>query len=152
MNTNLINAMCSLVTMPFVPFMVLGMFQGQLNQEEVGYYSGMIEGSFHLGSLLGSIMWGHISDKYGRRPVMLLGLAGTIVSALGFGFSRSFYAALISKFVWGVLNGNVGAATTVLSELTDKTNITRAMSFFSLAGSFGRLIGPACGGLLSNPA
>jgi MFS family permease len=103
---NFINSISYLATAPMVPFMVLSFHPG-LSREEVGYYSGLLEGTFHVGSFLGALFWGWYSDRYGRKPAMLLGLAGTVVSAIAFGMSPTFGVAMAAKFCWGMLNGNV---------------------------------------------
>ncbi len=69
--------------------------------------------AFYLGGLLFSVAWGKVSDRYGRRPVMLCGVMGTVVSLMAFGFSFSFSFAVVVRFVWGSWNGNVGVAKTV---------------------------------------
>ena len=92
----------------------------------IGYYSGLVEGVFALsqfctgtsqdvyskrkGKLISVIpvwFWGSLSDRIGRRPVLLFGLCGTVGSTMLFGLSRSFTTMLISRTLSGVLNGNV---------------------------------------------
>lgn len=58
------------------------------------------------------------ADKYGRRPIMLSGIMGTLVAIVGFGFSKSFAMAVFFRFLWGALNGNIGVAKAYLSEST----------------------------------
>jgi hypothetical protein len=74
-----------------------------------------------------------------------------MVSCVAFGLSESFEFAMATRFAWGMLNGNVGVAKTALSELCDDTNSAKAFSFIGLNTGFGRIIGPAIGGLLSEP-
>jgi MFS family permease len=148
---NLINSASYNSTLPMVPFMVLGFFPG-LPDAEIGFYSGLLEGMFHVGSFTGALAWGWFADKYGRRTAMLQGLIGTVLSATLFGFSTNYGMALFCKFLWGALNGNVGVTKTAISELTNETNQARAFSYIGVATGLGRLIGPAMGGLLSSPA
>ena len=72
---------------------------------------------YYLGNFVGSLIWGALSDAWGRRPVLLLGVAGSIVSILAFGFSQSYVWAITSRLVWGLLNGNLGVAKTYLAEV-----------------------------------
>lgn len=95
---------------------------------------------------------GFISDKYGRRPALLLGLFGTAITSITFGFSAYFWTAVLSRFCWGLINGNIGVAKTYLSEICDDTNVAKAMSYFGIVGGVGRTIGPMIGGFLSTPA
>jgi MFS family permease len=60
----------------FLPFMVQHYFPG-LSKEELGYRAGMLGSAFSAGSLFGNVIWGIVSDRLGRRPALLMGLAGT---------------------------------------------------------------------------
>jgi MFS family permease len=60
----------------FLPFMVQYYF-AYLSKAELGYYAGMLGSAFSCGALLGNLIWGAVSDKWGRRPALLLGLLGT---------------------------------------------------------------------------
>lgn len=127
-------------------------FYPQLKETEIGYYSGILEGSFHVGSIIGSVFWGWFSDKYGRKPALILGLFGTILATVGFGFSPNFGSAIATRFLWGLLNGNVGVAKTALSEVCSDQHTAKAFSYIGLSNGVGRIFGPALGGLLSEPA
>lgn len=66
--------------------------------------------------------WSSLSDRIGRKPVIMLGVAGAALSSGCFGFSRSLPAMLISRSLAGGLSGNVAVVSSMLSELTDETN------------------------------
>ena len=72
--------------------------------------------------------------------------------ALCFGFSPTFWTAVFFRFLWGLLNGNIGVSKTYLAEISDDTNSAKAMALFGVIGGFGRTIGPVIGGFLSSPA
>ena len=148
---NSVNSASYLMTYPFVSFMILEFYPG-LKETEIGYYSGILEGSFHIGSIIGSICWGWFSDKYGRKPALILGLFGTILATIGFGFSPNFGSAIATRLLWGLLNGNVGVAKTALSEVCSDKHTAKAFSYIGLSNGVGRIFGPALGGLLSEPA
>jgi hypothetical protein len=147
---NSVNSASYLMTYPFVSFMILS-FDASLRPEEVGFYSGISEGAFHVGSVFGSIGWGHYADVKGRRPALLTGLLGTIAATLSFGFARNFAMAVATRFAWGLLNGNVGVAKTSMSEVCSDRHTARAFAYIGLANGFGRILGPAIGGLLAEP-
>jgi MFS family permease len=135
----------------YLPFMIAFFFP-RLSTTELGFKAGILGSAFSAGGLIGNFVSGLIADKWGRRPALLCGLTGTAISSLCFGFSPSFWFAVLSRFTWGVLNGNIGVAKTYLSEISDDSNVAKGMAYFSVIGSVGRVIGPMIGGLLSYPA
>ena len=80
------------------------------------------------------------------------GLLGTAISAICFGFSPTYSIAVLSRFIWGILNGNIGVTKTYLGEISDDTNSARGMSLYGVIGGSGRIFGPLLGGLLYDPA
>ncbi|KAF9913037.1 hypothetical protein EC991_005905 [Linnemannia zychae] len=99
-----------------------------------------------------SIFWGYMSDRYGRRPILLLGLCGSTIACIFFGLSKSLAWAIISRSMCGLLNGNVGVAKSMLGEIADSTNQSQAFSIFGFAWGIGMIVGPVLGGYLANPA
>jgi len=97
------------------------------------------------------LQWSRLSDKVGRKPILLCGLLGTIVSSLLFGLSRSFGALVFSRCLNGMLNGNVGVMKSMMAEITDETNMARGFSLIPVIWAVGGTIGPFIGGVLSRP-
>jgi MFS family permease len=145
------NSISLFLLLPTVPFMVRG-FMPQLSPQEVGYATGALEGIFHVGQLGGAVAWGAFADRFGRRPSMLGGLVGTVVSCLLFGFAQSYSVAMVARLLWGLLNANIGVAKTMLVEVSGPEHQTRAFAMFASVSAFGRLVGPSIGGLLAMPA
>ena len=83
----------------------------------VGKKAGYLGSAYFVGNFIGSFAWGWASDVFGRKRVMLIGLCGTIFSELLFGFSQSFGWAVAARFLWGLLNGNLGVGKTYISEV-----------------------------------
>ena len=104
--------------LPLLPFMVRGYFP-TMSDASVGYYSGALVSVFYLGQLLSSSFWGVLSDHTGRRPALLWGLAGLILSLVALAVSPSFVWAMGARFAMGLLNGNtaVGKACALLWKL-----------------------------------
>ncbi|KAG8919917.1 hypothetical protein FRC01_001039, partial [Tulasnella sp. 417] len=122
------------------------------NPAEVGFYSGLVDSLFAVAQLFTIFQWGRLSDRIGRRPVIMYGLLGVACASLCFGLSKSFYQMLISRAMAGALSGNAAVVSSIIGEITDKTNQAQA---FPLAGAFwyiGQILGPLIGGMLSHPA
>ncbi|KAF9567594.1 MFS general substrate transporter [Agrocybe pediades] len=119
---------------------------------QIGYYCGLLESSFALLQLLAIYPWGLVSDRVGRRPVVLVGIAGVASATISFGLSRSFTMALLSRALAGLFSGNVTVIPSMVCEITSEKTQAFAYSFFGLWWPLGAIIGPLIGGLFSNPA
>ncbi|KAF8630792.1 hypothetical protein AX15_002722 [Amanita polypyramis BW_CC] len=120
-------------------------------QGKAGYYAGLIESLYFAAEALTVLQWGRISDHVGRKPVLLAGLAGSALSMICFGLSRTFTTLVISRCLCGVLNGNTGIMKSVMGELLDTTNRAEGLSLLPVVWFAGATIGPMIGGSLSRP-
>ncbi|KAM9889261.1 hypothetical protein OXX69_012889, partial [Metschnikowia pulcherrima] len=91
---------------PYLYFMIRD-FHIAPTEEEISKYSGYLASSFAFCQFLFAMQWGKMSDRVGRKPVLLCGLLGTSASLLLFGFSTNYYMALFARSLAGVLNGNI---------------------------------------------
>jgi MFS family permease len=135
---------------PFVYFMVKG-FNLTDDETKLGYYVGLIASSFAISQTLTSLFWGKLSDKIGRKKVLLTGLLGSGISLTLFGLSKSLTWAILMRFISGLLNGNVSVLRTAATEITDNSNRSKAFSYMPLVMSLGSIFGAAVGGYLSDP-
>lgn len=104
-------------------------------------YAGILIASFALAEALTSYLWGVASDRYGRKPVLLFGCCGSIVSLLVVGFSDSFWLALFGRSIGGLLNGNQGVVQTMVSELvTNPAHEARAYAVMPFVWSVGTML------------
>eukprot|EP01105_Mastigella_eilhardi_P026676 TRINITY_DN781_c0_g1_i6.p1 TRINITY_DN781_c0_g1~~TRINITY_DN781_c0_g1_i6.p1 ORF type:complete len:573 (-),score=122.50 TRINITY_DN781_c0_g1_i6:42-1760(-) len=137
--------------MAYVPYMVLDLGVTS-DPQKVGYYAGFISSSFFICQFASSFFIGVLSDKIGRRPVLLSGTLGLFISMLLFGFSWSYPVALVARSINGLMDGNMGVAKTYLGEVTDSTNRIQTFAFFGLMYGIGSIVGSTLGGLTARPA
>ena len=67
-------------------------------KSDIGKYSGAIESAFSIGSFLFAYQWGRLSDRIGRRPAIMMGMAGSAISVLALGLSKNFYITMAARF------------------------------------------------------
>lgn len=84
------------------------------------FYAGLLVSAYAFGEVLTSMLWGSLSDRIGRKPIVLLGLGGVAVSAIMFGVAKSYWVALLARLLGGMLNGNVSAMQTMLAEMVKR--------------------------------
>lgn len=89
---------------PYIYYMVRD-FGITEDESKISFYAGMVTSAFTLAEFSTSVLWGRLSDKIGRKPVLLMGLAGTGLSVLTFGFAQSLPVALFARALGGFLNG-----------------------------------------------
>ena len=138
------------VLMPFV-----GYYCAHLRSTSVtaaGFVSGILLSMFMLGQILSSRGWGAISDKYGRRPVLVAGLIISGAAVFCFGLAPSFGAAMAARFLQGFFNGNLAAAKSIIVELCDKSNEAKGFGMMGVSYGVGAIAGMAVGGLFYDPA
>ncbi|KAL0265187.1 hypothetical protein SLS55_001152 [Diplodia seriata] len=90
------------------------------DENNAAFYSGILISAFALAEALTGMYWGGLSDRIGRKPVLLLGCAGTLLSLLIVGFAQSFWVALAGRALGGILNGNIGVIQTMVGEIVHK--------------------------------
>ncbi len=131
------------------------------------FITGLLVASYAAASLIGSPILGRLSDRYGRRPILLVSVFGTLLGFLLLGFAVTLGEALArwlapsaaKTFVLGVLffsrildgltAGNITVAQAYISDVTDEKNRARGLGLIGAAFGLGFIIGPAIGGLLS---
>ncbi|EIW54332.1 MFS general substrate transporter [Trametes versicolor FP-101664 SS1] len=121
------------------------------DERKVGYYAGMIESIFFAMEALFVFQWSRLSDHIGRKPVLLVGVAGLFLSMISFGLSKTFWGLVVSRSLVGMLNGNTGVMKSMMAEITDETNISHGFAMLPVAWSAGSTMGPLIGGQLARP-
>ncbi|SPO01778.1 related to permease of the major facilitator superfamily [Cephalotrichum gorgonifer] len=135
-------------------FYQLKWFNPDLDAGTIAKQAGYLTAMFAAAQCLTSMWWGHLADdpRLGRKRVLVIGLVGSAVSALGMGFSRSLYLAFFFRFLAGALNGNVGVLRTMISEvIADKRYQSRAFLLLPMCFNVGVIIGPLLSSFLADP-
>lgn len=120
----------------------------EVDVEQVGLYVGTIASSFALAQFTTNFFWGWLSDRIGRKPVVMLGTLLTAACFVAFGFCRTLWQAILVQALMGVVNGNQGVISTCLGEITDRSNQSKAFVYLPVIYGLGGITGPALGGLL----
>ncbi|QUC16974.1 uncharacterized protein UV8b_01215 [Ustilaginoidea virens] len=136
---------------PYIYYMIQD-FDITTDSSKISVYAGMVTSAFTLAEFATGVMWGRLSDKIGRKPVLLSGLLGTALSVLVFGFAPNLPVALFARALGGLLNGNIGVLQTTVAELvTVKEQQPRAYTIMPMVWCIGSIIGPMIGGALARP-
>ncbi|RYP02966.1 hypothetical protein DL764_005492 [Monosporascus ibericus] len=125
---------------PYIYFMIED-FHITEDKSKISFYAGMVTSAFTFAEFVTGLFWGRLSDKIGRKPVLLMGLIGTALSVLIFGFAPNLTVALIARAVGGLLNGNMGVLQTTVAELvTVKEHQPRAYTIMPVVWCLGAVI------------
>ena len=110
---------------------------------------GLLATSFSLMQFIFAPIWGRVSDRVGRRPIILLGLLGSCLSYLGFGLASTLTALFAARIFAGIAGANIPTAQAVVADLTTPENRAKGMGLVGAAFGLGFIFGPAIGGFLS---
>ena len=115
-----------------------------------GLTLGLILGSFSLMQFLFSPVWGRLSDRVGRRPVLMSSLAGSVVGFLTFAFAANVAMLFASRIVSGVAAASIATAQAYVADSTEEANRSKGMAIIGMAFGLGLVLGPPIGGVLSS--
>jgi len=109
---------------------------------------GLLMASFSIMQFLAAPILGRLSDRYGRRPVLLVSLAGAVVGYLLFAFAGSLAMLFASRIIDGISGGNISTAQAVIADITDRKDRARGMGIIGAAFGLGFICGPGLAALL----
>ena len=124
----------------------------EVDPGQVGIYVGTIASAFALAQFATGFFWGWLSDRVGRKPVILTGTLLTTVGFVMFGFCKTLWQAVLVQAFIGIVNGNQGVVSTCLGEITDRSNQSKAFTYLPVIYGLGGITGPVVGGLLVSNA
>lgn len=110
---------------------------------------GLLFASYSIMQLIFSPVLGSLSDKYGRRPVLLLSIIGTGIGFLILGLATTVLMLFAGRILDGITGGNISTAQAYIADITTKENRAKGMGLIGAAFGLGFIFGPAIGGILS---
>ena len=111
--------------------------------------TGILIASYALMQLIGAPILGRLSDRFGRRPVLLVSVFGTFLGFLLLGFANALWMLFASRILDGLTGGNLSVAQAYISDVTDEKSRSKGLGMIGAAFGLGFIIGPVTGGLLS---
>lgn len=125
---------------PLLPFYAL-----RLDAPE--WMIGWMIASFSIAQLASAPLWGRVSDRFGRRPALLVGLVASGIAFVVFGFAVTIWMLFLSRIIQGAGGGTTGVAQAYIGDAVPPKHRTKALGWLSAATSAGVMIGPAIGSL-----
>ena len=110
---------------------------------------GLLFASYSVMQLVFSPVLGRLSDKHGRRPVLLVSLLGTALGFFILGFATTLWMLFLGRIIDGISGGNISTAQAYIADVTTKENRAKGMGLIGAAFGLGFVFGPAIGGILS---
>ncbi len=126
------------MVLPLLPFYALKL---EASPEVIGW----IIASFSIAQLLSAPVWGRVSDRYGRRPALLIGLSASAVAYVVFGLADTVWLLFASRLVQGAGGGTTGVMQAYVADTVKPIDRARALGWLSAATSVGVMIGPVIG-------
>lgn len=126
------------IVLPLLPFYALEL---QATPFEVG----LLISAFSVSQLLMSPIWGRVSDRYGRRPALLIGLASAAMAYVVFAFADSLWLLFASRLVQGAGGGTTAVAQAYVADTVEPRGRARALGWLSAATALGIMVGPVLG-------
>src|SRR5689334_1693581 len=109
---------------------------------------GALIAAFSVAQLLSAPAWGWMSDRYGRRPAILVGLLVSAVAYLIFAVAGSIWLLFVSRIIQGLGGGTIGVVQAYVADISEGKDRAKALGWLSAVTSLGAVVGPAIGSLL----
>ncbi len=111
----------------------------------------LIFSAYSLGAVFGEPFWGRMSDRHGRKPLLISTVCGNCLCYLALAFAPNMYAAFLIRLCGGLASGNGAVVQGYLADVTPQGKATGRLSLLGAAWNIGLIIGPSLGGLLARP-
>src|SRR5512136_2377508 len=110
---------------------------------------GLLLASYSLMQFIGAPVLGRLSDRYGRRPILLVSQFGTFIGFMILGFANALWMLFLSRIIDGISGANISTAQAYIADVSDEKNRAKNFGLIGAAFGLGFIIGPAVGGFLS---
>ena len=139
------------ILLPTLPYYTERLaLKDNLDTDLINFHVGMLTSIYPFFQLVFVIVWGRLSDKYGRKPIILVGLIGFITMNLLTGLATSLTMLYVARIIGGIFTSSViPVSNAYLSDITSEKRRTKIMAWSGVAISSGVIFGPVLGGLLS---
>ena len=131
------------MVLPILPFYALDL---KASPFEIG----IITAAFSAAQILSAPVWGRVSDKYGRRPALLIGLMASAIAYVVFGLAHSLWLLFLSRLIQGAGGGTTGVANAYIADSVEPGDRARALGWLSAATSAGVMLGPVIGSIAAH--
>lgn len=111
---------------------------------------GLLMGSYSLAQFIFAPIWGRVSDRVGRRPILLLGLLGSVVGFTTFGLAGTLAVLFLGRILMGIFGATIPTAQAAVADVTKPEDRARGMGLIGAAIGLGFILGPALGGILAH--
>jgi MFS transporter, DHA1 family, multidrug resistance protein len=136
------------VTLPVLPFYARHLHSVGVSRETMAIHISLLTSIYALAQFIFAPLWGQWSDRVGRRPLILLGIAGSAIAQVLFGLASSLTMLYVVRAIGGFLSAAMlPAATAYISDITLERDRSRNMAWLGASVSLGVIVGPALGGL-----
>ena len=133
------------VIIPVLPVLVASF---SANQADQAYWYGVVAVAFGMANFLGSPLLGALSDRYGRRPVLLLGFMGLGISFFGIALTDTLWGLIVVRTLGGVMQGNIAIANAYVADISSPEQRAKRFGLLGAMMGVGFIIGPVVGGLM----
>src|SRR5258708_24991765 len=108
--------------------------------------------AYSIGAFFGEPFWGRLSDRIGRKPILVSTVTGNCLCYLALAFAPNVYVAFLVRLLGGLASGNGAVVQGYIADVTPPEERTQRMSMLGASYNFGFILGPALGGLLAHPS
>ena len=139
------------ILLPTLPYYTERLALGDnLDTDSINFHIGFLTSIYPLFQLLFVVLWGRLSDKYGRKPIIIVGLIGFVIMQLLTGLATSLTMLYVARIFGGIFTSSViPVSNAYLSDITSEKRRTKIMGWSGVAISSGVIFGPVIGGFLS---